>query len=120
MVAGMLPTRSTKKDFSNAYLNVLPSTPVDVSCIESRRSSTDVSMTTDQTPLRYHHPTEQLRTTQFMTTDARREYLQRDVAKGERLLRDLRRRQANEPAVRESYYQLKAALARRKLELKRL
>ena len=32
----------------------------------------------------------------------------------ERLLRDLRRRQAKEPAVRESYYQLKAALARRK------
>ena len=55
-----------------------------------------------------------------MTADARLRRLQRDVAKGERLLRDLRRRLDREPAVRESYYQLKAALARRKLELKRL
>lgn len=55
-----------------------------------------------------------------MTKDAKVQRLRREVAKGERLLRELRRRVDREPAVRQSYFQLKAALARRKLQLKRL
>ena len=55
-----------------------------------------------------------------MTTDAKLQRLRREVAKGERLLRELRRRLDREPAVRQNYFQLKAAVARRKVLLKRL
>ena len=55
-----------------------------------------------------------------VTMDARRQILQRKIAEGERLLRNLRRRQDREPAVRDSYYRLKVALTRQKAQLKRL
>ena len=55
-----------------------------------------------------------------MTMDARKNMLQRKIAEGERLLRNLRRRQDREPGVRESYFRLKVALTRQKAQLKRL
>ena len=55
-----------------------------------------------------------------MTTDARKTLLERKIAEGERLLRDLRRRQDREPAVRDTYYRVKAALTRQKAQLRRM
>jgi predicted nuclease with TOPRIM domain len=54
-----------------------------------------------------------------MIKDARVRRLQREVAEGERLLRELQGRQNRDPAVRESCSRLQAAVARRKAQLKR-
>jgi len=55
-----------------------------------------------------------------MTMDARKQMLQRKIAEGERLLRNLQRRLVREPAVRDSYYRLKVSLTRQKAQLKTL
>ncbi len=55
-----------------------------------------------------------------MSRDDKVKRLQREIASGERLLLNLLRRRDREPAVRESCYRLKAALSRRKLQLKRI
>lgn len=52
-----------------------------------------------------------------MTTDARVQRLQREVAAAERALRDLQRRKDREPALRNAYYQLKVSLMRSKAQL---
>ena len=53
-----------------------------------------------------------------MVTDARLQQLQRHVAAAERMLRELERRRDHERSASEQYYRLKAALTRRKRELK--
>ncbi len=53
-----------------------------------------------------------------MGTDARLHQLQRHVAAAERMLRELERRRNHERSASEQYYRLKAALTRRKRELK--
>ena len=55
-----------------------------------------------------------------MATDVRVNQLQRQVAAGERLLRDLQRRRQTDPGLQGSYYRVRVALQRRKAELRRI
>ena len=53
-----------------------------------------------------------------MITDSRLRVLEQQIALGERMLRELQRRRVRDHKANDQYYRLKAALTRRKRQLK--